>query len=156
LDSKMGNYIASSMAEKQKEVQKEMQKEMQEIQMVNMIRGQERMRRMMIVQQMAMTRERLWWIAAFGTVFTGAVFGYIRHVGWNNFPKPALLSVLTYWYVTCFQYDLAYGSKIERVNKYTNQILQDPSYWFNPVLPKVDDLKPEIQRTQLREAVQQK
>lgn len=78
----MGNYIAGPIVEKQREVQKEMQKEMQKVQLGkfwnqqrmltinsiedNMIRGQERMRRMMVAQQMAITRERVWWFVGFG------------------------------------------------------------------------------------------
>lgn len=54
----MGNSIASAMVDKQKALQKEMQAEM----LQNQLRGQERMKRMMIAQQMASTRERLWWM----------------------------------------------------------------------------------------------
>jgi hypothetical protein len=52
----MGNTIAKSIAEQTRKVQEEMQEKMAKIQMENMIKGQERQRRMMIAQQIAVSR----------------------------------------------------------------------------------------------------
>jgi len=121
------------MAATQKEVQREMQKEMQEVQMGNMIRGQERMRRQMIAQQMAITRENLWWMGGFGALLAvGATAYTIKH---KSFPAPAAIPLIGYGTVVAYQYDFAYGGKAERINRYTNEIISDPSYWFNPILP---------------------
>jgi len=35
--------------------------------------------------------------------------------------------------VSAFHWDMGYGSKINRVNKMHQDILNDPTYWFNPI-----------------------
>jgi len=129
----MGNYVTTPLIEKQKEVQKEMQKEMVEVQMKNMMLGQERMRRMMIAQQMALTRERLWWLGGIGGFATFGLAGYAART--RTFPTPAIVPLIGYWTACAYQWDFAYGTKPDRINKYTNEILEDPKYWFTPVLP---------------------
>jgi len=121
------------MVEKQRELQKEVQKDMSAIQLNNMILGQERMRRMMIAQQMAIARERLIWIGAFGGFLTLGLTGYT--VRTKSFPAPAMVPLIGYWTIFAYQWDFAYGNKAQRIFEYQNSIMQDNRYWFNPVLP---------------------
>lgn len=71
----IGSSIANSMAEKQKAVQVEMQEKMVQ----NQKKQGERMKRMQIATQVAIARERFWWMAGFhGFISTGLLAGLIK------------------------------------------------------------------------------
>lgn len=126
----MGNSIAASIAEQQKKVQKEMQQEMGKMQLENMIKGQERQRKMMMAQQIAITRERLYWFVGFGTfATTGAIVGAMR----GHSSSTAVIPLIAFWTITGYQYDLAFGTKANRINKYYEEIVNDKSYWIYPI-----------------------
>uniref|UniRef100_A0A6B2LQW0 Plasminogen receptor (KT) n=1 Tax=Arcella intermedia TaxID=1963864 RepID=A0A6B2LQW0_9EUKA len=113
------------------EKQKEAQQEMASVQFNNQLKMQERMRRMMVAQQMAMTRERLvWFEGVLGVATTGALIGSIKHKTAAPWVPVFLLGV-----ITAYQWDFAYGTKAERINVMYEDIIQDPSFWFTPVLP---------------------
>jgi hypothetical protein len=72
----MGNSIASAMAENQKALMKEMQAEQLSNMWDQMVRGQERMRRLQMSFMMAMTKERLNWLGGLYGAFTVGLTGY--------------------------------------------------------------------------------
>jgi hypothetical protein len=46
--------------------------------------------------------------------------------------------------VTAYQWDFAYGTKPNRINKMADEIMADNSYWFHPIEPtseQVEELK---------------
>lgn len=133
----IGSSIADRMVEKQKQTQLELQEVMMQKQWKNNLKGQERMRRTMIAQQMAMARERLWWFAGFvGTLCLG-IGGYaIKH---KRVPPAAIAPLFALLTITAYQADFAYGNKIERVNRMMNEIVDSGKYWFTPLTPNDDE-----------------
>lgn len=107
--------IASSiqeMPERMAASQKEMQ-----------ITMQERMRRVMISQQMALARERTWW-------FAGAALALII-AGVASKKHQLLIPVVPISVVGAFTFDMGYGTKINRVNAMHRDVLNDPRYFFH-------------------------
>lgn len=75
-----------------------------------------------------MTRERTnWFIAVWSTLATGLTIGALR--GKNV--KVGMIPLTVLGVVTAYQYDLGYGDKANRINKYSIEIGNDPKYWFN-------------------------
>eukprot|EP01118_Nematostelium_gracile_P003193 TRINITY_DN13633_c0_g1_i1.p1 TRINITY_DN13633_c0_g1~~TRINITY_DN13633_c0_g1_i1.p1 ORF type:complete len:133 (+),score=33.66 TRINITY_DN13633_c0_g1_i1:24-422(+) len=120
--------IADTMVEKQRALQKEMQKEMAEVQARNMRLNQEKMARMMVVQNMALTRERLNWMGGFGILATLAALG---HSIKTKHASPLTVPLVPYWTIIGYQWDFAYGDKVNRIKKEVDQIMKDERYWFN-------------------------
>jgi len=123
----MGNSIANSMAEKQKEMQKEMIK----VQQQNMLKSQERMRRMQIAAAMAMARDQVMWMTGAGGIALTGLGAYTLRV--KAFPKVAIVPITIYSYILAYQWDFAYGNKTERVNKMFNDIITTEQHWFVPI-----------------------
>jgi hypothetical protein len=138
----MGNLTSSfadAMIEKQKQAQLELQEVMMAKQWKNNVRAQERMRRQMVAQQMAMARERVWWFGGFaGTMLLGFCGFAVKH---KRVPPAAVAPLLALLTVTAYQVDLAYGNKLDRVNRMMNEIVDSGKYWFTPLTPPDEQQK---------------
>jgi len=133
--------VQDEMMEKQKKFQGEMQERMMGAQKENQRIMQEKMRRQMLSFQMAAARERFYWIAGFGgLVLAGLGAAIARGKG-----HPALiLPVAAYSTLLAFQYDFAWGGKVNRIFEIQKQILRDEgekAYWFVPLNPTPEQLK---------------
>eukprot|EP01114_Cavostelium_apophysatum_P001599 TRINITY_DN1139_c0_g1_i1.p1 TRINITY_DN1139_c0_g1~~TRINITY_DN1139_c0_g1_i1.p1 ORF type:complete len:154 (-),score=19.45 TRINITY_DN1139_c0_g1_i1:10-471(-) len=125
--------IADNIVAAQKEVQKEMQKEMQEIAIKNQLRAQERMRRTQMAMQVAVTRDRLHWMAGTGGVAVLGLLGHTLRGGRINAAIGA--PIFIYSALLAYQWDLAYGRKAHRIEQYFEEVTSDPTYPFNPLFP---------------------
>ncbi|KAL9654825.1 hypothetical protein ABK040_008618 [Willaertia magna] len=127
--SSIGSSVANTMVEKQKEAQAEMQEKMVKKQQENMIKGQERMKRMQIVTQVAIARERFWWFAGFDSLLTlGLVGATVKKKAHPAIIFPWLAITL----VTGYQWDFAYGNKLDRINK-IQQDIEKEDHWYVPI-----------------------
>lgn len=96
----------------------------------NQREAQERVRRVMIAQQMAIARERTWWFggvtSALGVgLLLGAMKG--KNVTLGSIPFIGL-SILT-----AYTWDFGYGTKINRINQMHREIMNSPEYFFYPI-----------------------
>ncbi|KAG2383096.1 hypothetical protein C9374_004433 [Naegleria lovaniensis] len=123
----MGNSFANAFAEKQRALQLEMQDRMAVTQKKSQIAMQERMKRMQIATQVAVARERFWWFAGFHAFITTGMTIKRKHVH-----PAAVIPYLAFTLVTLYQWDFAYGNKLERIDKIFNK-LQDEEHWYTPV-----------------------
>eukprot|EP01122_Echinamoeba_exundans_P005595 TRINITY_DN15747_c0_g1_i1.p1 TRINITY_DN15747_c0_g1~~TRINITY_DN15747_c0_g1_i1.p1 ORF type:complete len:158 (-),score=24.13 TRINITY_DN15747_c0_g1_i1:42-458(-) len=131
----MGAQFSQTFADKQREVQAEMMQKQTE----NMLRTQERMRRMMVAQQLAVARERFYWI---GGTYATALTAFSAFVVKNKrVPPAAAIPLFIGTVVTAHQADLAYGTKLERINKMTGDLLtqNQGEHWFVPLMPSEQD-----------------
>ncbi|KAL6057372.1 hypothetical protein QOT17_015519 [Balamuthia mandrillaris] len=122
--------LANSVAEKMGEKQREMQQEMAAKQLANMLKGQEEMRKKMLAQQIAITRERLWWLGGVWAAFTtlGCVATLKKGFGAT---KVGLIPWSLYTTMVLYQADFAYGTKPNRIRHIMEEeVLRDPNYWF--------------------------
>lgn len=93
----------------------------------------EAQRRTMMIQAIAMTRERTnWFLAVWSTLVTGLSIAALR--GKNV--KVGMIPVTILGVITAYQWDLGYGDKANRINDYAKEIGQDPKYWFNEAREK--------------------
>eukprot|EP00466_Bigelowiella_natans_P015611 jgi/Bigna1/67583/fgenesh1_pg.4_\ len=83
-----------------------------------------------LATSIARARDQVHWLGGFTaamattSVLKSAVFR-AGHLGISQFPFLAVPTFLAY------QYDLAYGSKMERIYKETRHILRNERHWFN-------------------------
>lgn len=88
----------------------------------------ERNRRLMISMQMAMTRERTYWFGGAASLLgLGLLVGKMRgkNVSVGLVPLAALSTL------TAYNYDMGFGTKINRINRMHHDIISDERYWFN-------------------------
>jgi hypothetical protein len=88
-------------------------------------------RRMMLAQQQAIARDRVQWILGFYVVASGI----LAYNAWKERSIPKFLIIPIAGSVTAwlYQVDLAYYTKLNRVNNYFQQTLAQNNYWFNPI-----------------------
>jgi len=99
---------------------------------------QERMRRQMVAQTVAMTRERFWWMAAFaGFAYTGAFVNIVK----KQFPPALAPPLVIYAFILAYTWDLAYGNKMERINRMAEEMVANEPHWFTPVYPTESQMK---------------
>jgi hypothetical protein len=123
----IGQSIATSMAENQKKMMEEQMKKQYEMQK----KAQERMRRQMISQQMAMARERVYWM---GAAYSGLVLGLIMNtIKTKKFPTMAIPPLYISSFVLSYQIDFAFYNKAERINEIQKKILTEEQHWFVPI-----------------------
>jgi hypothetical protein len=67
----------------------------------------------------------------------------LMYVYGADFPKVALAPITIYGIFLAYQYDMAYGSKMERINGIMNDILtkETDKHWFTPLSPSDSDVK---------------
>jgi len=144
----IGSSIASSMKnmqeemmEKQKKFQGEMQERMMGNQKENQRIMQEKMRRQMLSFQMAMARERFYWLAGVGAFFlTGIAAAAAR----GKAHAALIAPVTAYSVLMAYQWDFAWGGKANRIFEFQKQILTEEgekNYWFTPLVPTPEQLK---------------
>eukprot|EP01080_Neovahlkampfia_damariscottae_P000351 gene351-6765_t len=124
----MGNSIAQSMAENQKIVMREMQEEQLGKMWDQMVRGQERMRRLQMSMAIAMTKERLNWMGGVYGLFTCGLT--IRVLKKQPVPPIVIVPMILGGALIGYQADLAYGNKANRINKMTEEIMKNEDYWY--------------------------
>ncbi len=135
-----------------------MMKKQQEMQ----LRLGERQRRMMVTQMLAQQRETFWWLSgAYGTILTGVVtFAKVKGSEISNpdlqlclvtkkgvkysggVPKAVFGPLALYGVVIGYFWDMAYGTKMERINRMMNDILtkEKDEHWFAPLTPSDSDV----------------
>ena len=118
LVSRSAEEVASKMASKQAR---------------NVAESQDRMQRQMLLMQVSMARERLYWFGAAWGFLTLAVAGALK-----NGPSSARVALIPYVLfstVTAYQWDFAYGSKLERIQRIRAAMERDEAndHWFLPV-----------------------
>src|SRR5689334_20319401 len=110
MGNSIANQMAAAMAENQKRVQRELQDEMGQRQLRNMMIGQERMRRVMAAQAIAVARERMPWVGGFWAMITcGMVGAAVKN------PHAVKIGVVPYsafTLVAAYFWDLAYYTKV--------------------------------------------
>jgi len=116
----MGNTIGSSVGGAVAGKMKEAQNELVKIQQENMIKGQERQRKVMMSMQIAGTREMLNWTVPVWSL--AALVAGVTAARGKPVPRPFLALIPT-GLVLLFQADLAYGNKAERIQKYYRETL---------------------------------
>eukprot|EP00818_Percolomonas_sp_WS_P010312 CAMPEP_0117451294 /NCGR_PEP_ID=MMETSP0759-20121206/8929_1 /TAXON_ID=63605 /ORGANISM="Percolomonas cosmopolitus, Strain WS" /LENGTH=137 /DNA_ID=CAMNT_0005243881 /DNA_START=43 /DNA_END=456 /DNA_ORIENTATION=- len=124
----MGSTISSSMGDAMERNQKSMSK----LQEKNMKKGQERMRRVMMAQQMALARDRFQWMSGvYSVILTGVT---ARCIHSRTSPPPqAIVPLIVAGTVIAWHWDMAYGTKMNRINTEMAKITQDTRYWFVPI-----------------------
>eukprot|EP01112_Ceratiomyxa_fruticulosa_P021301 TRINITY_DN7437_c0_g5_i5.p1 TRINITY_DN7437_c0_g5~~TRINITY_DN7437_c0_g5_i5.p1 ORF type:complete len:135 (-),score=23.34 TRINITY_DN7437_c0_g5_i5:47-451(-) len=123
----MGNPL-STFAEKQKE----MQQNMIQTQQRNMEMNVQKQRRIMLATQIAVTKDRLRWMEAFGAV---AALGLTVFTIKKGFPKPAIIPITFYGFLYGYQYDLVYGTKAQRILQDSEDLISNPEWCpttYNP------------------------
>jgi Uncharacterised conserved protein (DUF2368) len=76
----------------------------------------------------AKARERFRW--EFGYLCTLTIGTGVRWMQTLKFPVPMLLPISAMAFVTAYEYDLGYGSKLRRINMEAMRILQRESYKY--------------------------
>lgn len=114
--------------------------EFQEKQSTTMAKNQEAMRRTMLVQQIAIGRERFYWFATgYGFILAGVTAATMK----AGFKPSYMIPVLFGGLFMGYQWDMVFGNKTERINRYTKQILKE-KHWFVPINPtdaEVEEIK---------------
>ena len=104
--------------------------EMQKNQKKTMLESQERMRRVMLAQQVAIARDRVDWML--GAWASAALAGSVATLRGVKLPPAAAAPFLVYTVVLAYQWDFAYGNKTERINNTFNRIVNTEKHWFLP------------------------
>jgi len=121
------------MVEKQRALQVEMQEKMAQRQEANMKKQQERMKRMQIATQVAIGREQFWWFAGFHSFLTLGLTGAL--IKKKPVHPAAVVPYLAFTLITAYQWDFAYGDKLERINNIYSD-LQKEDHWYIPIDPE--------------------
>mmetsp|Transcript_3102 Transcript_3102/g.3444 ORF Transcript_3102/g.3444 Transcript_3102/m.3444 type:complete len:142 (+) Transcript_3102:20-445(+) len=129
----IGNSIAESMVK----TQRSLQKEMMELQWINMMRGQQRMMRQQMAYQKAMAKDRTMWFGG-SAALVGCAASALHIVQKNPFLWGPFVGLSI---VTAFNYDLAYGTKFARIDKWAQEEMKDGNNWFAPPIISSDDAK---------------
>ncbi|XP_064604364.1 plasminogen receptor (KT)-like [Liolophura sinensis] len=117
----MGSIVGKAMDENMKKNQQFMMKN-QEIMLVRQIHMQNQMRQRMAAMQMARARDMFQWFGAFYAVFAPiAIAGAKRNKG-------LLAPLLPLTFILGYQYDLAYGSKMQRMRAEADRIMDDEKW----------------------------
>lgn len=83
-------------------------------------------RELQMATMMAQTRDFVWWIGSFI-----ATYGTVAGIAARRTGSPAILvPILPLSFVFAFNYDLAYGNKMERVKLEAERILENEKEWF--------------------------
>lgn len=138
----MGNVVdsfAENIITKQKEVQIEMQNRMADNAFRMMCKSQDRSRRMMAAQQVALSRDLVWWFGGFLVLFGSGVAAVT--IKQKRFPKAAALPLFALSVIVAYHADFAYGKKSDRIHRIEQKILKNKKYWFVPVEIDEKDLK---------------
>lgn len=90
---------------------------------------QERMMKLQITMKLANAREMLNWVGgALALITTGVAVAAIRK---KPVPKVMTAPIFVLSFYSAFLYDLAYGTKINRIKRYQEEIEKDDRLWFN-------------------------
>lgn len=131
--------IGASISESMETTQRKMMGEQMEKQWKMQKKAQERMRRQMITFQMAMARERCYWM---GAGWAGLVLGVIgKTVKTKQFPALSVPPLFVATMILAYQVDFAFYTKANRVNAMAKEIMNDESYWFVPLEVDPDKIK---------------
>eukprot|EP01108_Squamamoeba_japonica_P008620 TRINITY_DN76_c0_g2_i1.p1 TRINITY_DN76_c0_g2~~TRINITY_DN76_c0_g2_i1.p1 ORF type:complete len:127 (+),score=5.02 TRINITY_DN76_c0_g2_i1:159-539(+) len=126
----MGNYIAAPL------------ERVMEKQQATMIKSQDRMRRTQMAMQMAFSRDLFMWM---GGTWTGLVSGItLAKLAGKSVPPAMMAPVTILGIVSAYQYDMGYGTKLNRVNAEMNKIIDEEGsdkHWFVPLWPPEDSKK---------------
>jgi len=97
--------------------------------------------RKMMAIQVAFSRELFPWIGSFAALVTTLVtIRTVRDVKNGHGTNPVLLApVLILGIISAYQWDMAYGTKANRINSYFEEILQDNQYWFVKAQKEADE-----------------
>jgi Fe2+ transport system protein B len=127
----MGNSIGSAVSSNMEQMQRKLQEEMREKQWEMQLRGQERMMRTQLSMQMAMARERMYWMGgAYGAALTGVLGAKLKG---HAIPKVTAVPLAVFTIFLAYQADFAWGNKAERINKMRREILENEKHWFAPL-----------------------
>lgn len=127
----MGNYITGPMIQQQKQIQQEMQQ--------NQLKAQERMIRRQLAFQLAFSKDMLNWMGTgYGLILLGATAATIKQ---KKFPPFAAIPIIFGGLVVGYNYDFVYGDKVNRVQRYYEEIIKNEDYWFIPIEVKDREAK---------------
>lgn len=127
----MGNAMSNQMIHGQREFLPEML----DAQLNNMMRGQDRMMNLQIATQVAFARERFQWMAAFWCAASIPITALA--ITKNPAIRFAALPYLGFSTLTAYTYDLAYGTKVERIFAMRDEIFSE-LHAYTPTLPNKD------------------
>jgi len=92
----------------------------------------------MIAQNIAMTRERFWWLASFGGLaYTGSFVAIMK----KKFTPAAGGPLVVFTFLLAYTWDLAYGNKMARINSMMEDMIENEPHFFTPIYPTEDQLK---------------
>ncbi|KAJ3046789.1 hypothetical protein HK097_000516 [Rhizophlyctis rosea] len=78
---------------------------------------------------MASSRDNLLWIGGiYGAIATAATLALIKH---KTIPLPMRIPLVVIPIPGAYFYDMAYGSKMERIRRHQHHILEHEKHWFN-------------------------
>ncbi|XP_035829128.1 plasminogen receptor (KT) [Aplysia californica] len=116
----MGSFLGKTMDENLKKNQEFMLKA-QQLQMERQLAMQNEMRERQMAMMIARSRDFFWYWMTFNTLATvGLTAGALRTRRWGLLAPLVPLGI-----VTTYQWDLAYGPKIERMREMADRILDE-------------------------------
>ncbi|KCV69155.1 hypothetical protein H696_04569 [Fonticula alba] len=125
----MGSYIsrlsdsaAQSMADRQRAVMAEQRAHM------------ERQIRRQIASRIAQTREMMHWQGGFWLLLASGVT--IARIRLGYVPKPLLAPLFVMPFMMAYQYDMAYGTKLDRIRDEADRILAGDDFWISDHAPE--------------------
>eukprot|EP00914_Ancora_sagittata_P019207 GHVO01038320.1.p1 GENE.GHVO01038320.1~~GHVO01038320.1.p1 ORF type:complete len:140 (-),score=24.83 GHVO01038320.1:66-485(-) len=125
----MGSIVGKAMDENMKK-QQEFMLQTQQMQMERQMQMQNYMRELQMSMQLARARDLFHW---FGSFYTLAVAGSVA--GFMKQKSPKIIAPLVpLTFIFAYQYDLAYGSKMDRMRNEAKVILEEQTSMLD--LPK--------------------
>ncbi|PAA84770.1 hypothetical protein BOX15_Mlig021696g1 [Macrostomum lignano] len=115
----MGNPVSKIMDSFSKKNQETMA-EMQKLTLCRQLEMQNAMRERMMAAQIARGRELFNWTASFYALAFAGAAAAARHG-----KKVAMAPIVPFTFIIAYQYDLCYGSKMQRIRRMAENILAD-------------------------------
>lgn len=127
-DLTMGSIMGKAMDENLKKNQ-EFMKNMNQIVLERQIQMQNQMREKQMAMMVARSRDLFQWFSAFYATYAFvAIAANMKSKGKN---KAMVAPLLPLTFILGYQYDLAYGEKMERMRKEADRVLDNESYLLN-------------------------
>nr|XP_011454861.2 plasminogen receptor (KT)-like [Crassostrea gigas]XP_011454862.2 plasminogen receptor (KT)-like [Crassostrea gigas] len=124
----MGSIMGKAMDENLKKNQ-EFMKQMNQIVLERQIQMQNQMREKQMAMMVARSRDLFQWFGAFYATYAfAAIAANMKSKGKN---KAMVAPLLPLTFILGYQYDLAYGEKMERMRKEADRVLDNESYLLN-------------------------
>ena len=137
----MGGNISKQASDAGDAFGSKVSQKMGEMQQGQMVLSQERMRRMQMAYQIAVTKDRVYWMSAFCGFACLAAIGTKIKLGKTPDALKAPLVILP-WLIG-YQADMVWGNKMDRINRWALEEAEDNSNWFVPISPSNLDEVPD-------------